>query len=474
MKENTIHQVVVPEIEKNNLILESFEFNVNLTPFELFTSISPENGWMFFDSSLNVEDYGKYSIIAPFPDSIIYFDGKNLYKIINEEKFILEGKPFDYLQKFLQEKRKFIDLNDQTINTFFGGFAGFISYDFGLRIENVISDKKPVTYVPEIYFGYFDSALIYNHEKRNYTAYSTNSVKKFLDRIFSRYTPTKKQKQSFQPTKFNSNFTKEEYINTVKKALNYIAEGEVYQINLSQQFHCETELHPLEIYNLLRQNNPAPFSALIKINNSQWILSTSPELFLKVKNGVVKTKPIKGTIQRGKTEEEDNQLKEKLHSSIKDNAELLMIVDLERNDLGKVCKSGSVKVIHLKKVETYKSVHHLVAEIEGELEEGKNIFDLLLATFPGGSITGAPKKRAIEIIDELEKCKRGIYTGSIGYISLNGDAMFNISIRTLYYENKQLFLGLGGGIVIDSNPEKEYEETIHKGKAIFESLSENE
>ena len=151
-----------------------------------------------------------------------------------------------------------------------------------------------------------------------------------------------------------------------------------------------------------------------------------------------------------------------------------MIVDLERNDLGKVCKSGSVKVIHLKKVETYKSVHHLVAEIEGELEEGKNIFDLLLATFPGGSITGAPKKRAIEIIDELEKCKRGIYTGSIGYISLNGDAMFNISIRTLYYENKQLFLGLGGGIVIDSNPEKEYEETIHKGKAIFESLSENE
>ncbi len=176
------------------------------------------------------------------------------------------------------------------------------------------------------------------------------------------------------------------------------------------------------------------------------------------------TKPIKGTTKRGVTPEEDEKLKQQLFNSQKDAAELLMIVDLERNDLGKVCKPGSIKVNSLKKIETYASVHHLVAEIEGELENGKDIFDLICAMFPGGSITGAPKKRAMEIIDELEKTKRGVYTGSIGYIDLSGKAMFNIAIRTLVYDTGKLFLNLGGGIVYDSNPEKEYEETLQKVK----------
>jgi len=344
-----------------------------------------------------------------------------------------------------------------------------LSYDFGLRIEKVKSNKKSSYNFPEIFFGFFKSSLVYNHETKKYTAYSLDNVREFLYRLFKRYSVFKFANQNFT-SELISNFTKEEYIRAVQKAREYIEAGDIYQVNLSQQFSCETDKHPIQIYSRLRENNPAQFSALICVNQNQWILSSSPELFIDLNKGKVITKPIKGTIRRGNSAEEDEELKIQLFNSEKDSAELLMITDLERNDLGKVSKPGSVKVNSLKKIESYASVHHLVAEIESELEDGKDIFDLINAMFPGGSITGAPKKRSMEIIDELEKCKRGIYTGSIGFIDLSGNAKFNIAIRTIVYDNRKLYLSLGGGIVYDSDPEKEFEETLHKGKKIFESI----
>lgn len=450
-----------------------FEASLNISPFELFSRINPEAGWMFFDSSLQNIPYSKYSILCINPKEIISYDGNQIIIKTDSEKIIPTNEPLKIISDlFNQYKGK--HQSKIATETFTSGFAGYFSYDFGMSIENVKSKNQSITNLPEIFLGFFDSVLVFNHSTKKYEVYTNQSPKEFLDFIFRRLDKPKQSGKSNIKPEPKSNFTRDEYLETIERVKQYIEEGEVYQINLSQQFEIEIDSHPIEIYTRLRKNNPAQFSALICVDENRWILSSSPELFIDLKNGKAITKPIKGTIKRGITPEEDEKLKQQLFNSEKDSAELLMIVDLERNDLGKVCKAGSVRVNSLKRIETYASVHHLVAEIEGELENDKNVFDLIRAMFPGGSITGAPKRRAMEIIDELEKTKRGVYTGSIGYIDLNGNAMFNIAIRTLVYDNGKLSLNLGGGIVYDSNPENEYEETLQKGKAIFQSLIENQ
>lgn len=451
--------------------MKKFEASLNITPFDLFSHINPEDGSMFFDSALTNIPYSRYSILLVQPEFLISFQGNQL-KIKNKKEVIIStANPLNELKSiFSQLKEKYSEFIFES-DSFSIGFAGYFSYDYGMRIEKVESKKTSTTNLPEIFLGFFTSALVFDHHTKKYTAYSIDDPKKLLDFIFYKLKPEKKLSQQNKDLNFISNFTKSEYLQTVQKVRKYIEEGEVYQINLSQQFVGEVNLNPIEIYKRVRKFNPAQFGALICIDKERWILSTSPELFVHLKDGFVITKPIKGTIRRGKDQNEDEILKEELLQSEKDSAELLMIVDLERNDLGKVCKPGSVQVKRLKQIETYSSVHHLVAEITGELKDGKDFFDLLEAMFPGGSITGAPKKRSMEIIDELEKSRRGVYTGSIGYINLNGDAMFNIAIRTLVYEKGKLYLNLGGGIIYDSIPEKEYDETLQKGKAIFNSLA---
>lgn len=450
--------------------MNKFEASLNILPFELFSRINPEPGWMFFDSALQNVPYSRYSIFAIKPQFTISYKENSLIIQNNQKKIIKTLNPLKAIKQIFYQLRQDnspLIFEDDTFHT---GFAGYLSYDFGMRIEDVQSTKPAITTLPEIFFGYFDSVLIYDHNTKKYTVYSKLNPKDFLDFIFSRLEAKKNFTFNRQTPEIGSNFTREEYINTIQTIKKYIEEGEIYQVNLSQLFSCKTVEHPIQIYSRLRETNPAQFSALICVSEYQWIMSSSPELFIDLKNNKVITKPIKGTIKRGNSVEEDENFKRQLFESEKDSAELIMIVDLERNDLGKISKAGSVKVNTLKKVETYASVHHLVSEIESKLEEGKDVFDLIAAMFPGGSITGAPKKRSMEIIDELEKCKRGVYTGSIGYIDLNGNAMFNIAIRTIIYDNGKLYLNLGGGIVYDSDPEKEYEETLHKGKKIFESI----
>lgn len=455
------------------MIIQKLEASLNITPFELFSRINPEEGWMFFDSSLQNVPYSQFSIICIKPKSIISYDKNEVViKNSNKEKIITD-EPLKVIKEFYEKYRTNYTSNNSS-ETFTTGFAGYFSYDFGMSIVKVESKNPASTNLPEIFLAFFDEVLVFNHLTKKYEVYSNASPKKFLDFIFKRLEPPKEFSKDNLKPEITSNFSKEEYLKTVQIVKKYIEEGDVYQINLSQQFKSVTKLNPFEIYSKLRRINPAQFSALICVKQNQWILSSSPELFLDLRNGKVITKPIKGTIKRGKNQNEEETLKQQLLNSEKDGAELLMIVDLERNDLGKVCRPGSVKVNSLKRIETYASVHHLVAEIEGQLENDKDIFDLIEAMFPGGSITGAPKKRAMEIIDELEKTKRGVYTGSIGYIDLNGNSMFNIAIRTLIYDNGYLFLNLGGGIVYDSEPEKEYEETLQKGKAIFLALTDED
>ncbi|WP_286317248.1 aminodeoxychorismate synthase component I, partial [Romboutsia ilealis] len=270
-------------------------------------------------------------------------------------------------------------------------------------------------------------------------------------------------------TRLESNFTKNEFENAVRKVQDYIKQGDIYQANLTQRFSGKTTLSSYELYRDLRKFSPAPFGAFLNFEHSH-ILSNSPERFIKCVDKKVETRPIKGTRPRGKNIEEDLRLQDELRNSEKDRAELLMIVDLERNDIGRISKIGSVKVPELFIIEPYANVNHLVATVVGEIEEDKDCIDVIKATFPGGSITGAPKIRAMEIIDELEPTQRNVYTGAIGYIGFNGDMDLNIAIRTIVKQDDNVYFQVGGGMTWDSNPEDEYQETLDKAQSIMKAL----
>lgn len=269
--------------------------------------------------------------------------------------------------------------------------------------------------------------------------------------------------------KLASVFTRAEYLAAVEAVRDYIVEGDIYQVNMSQRFQAPFTGDAFESFALMYAANPAPFFAFINAGDHQ-VVSTSPERFIELRNGNVETRPIKGTRPRGKTPAEDEALRRELQESPKEDAELSMIVDLLRNDIGKVCRTGSVRVVEHKRLEAYQNVYHLVSIVQGELDAGLDAVDLLRATFPGGSITGCPKIRAMEVIDELEPVRRHLYTGSIGYVGFDGTMDLSIAIRTATFTSGKVVFSVGGGIVYDSDPASEFEETLHKGRTLMNAL----
>jgi para-aminobenzoate synthetase component 1 len=272
------------------------------------------------------------------------------------------------------------------------------------------------------------------------------------------------------PPRLQADFTRAEYRAAVRRALEHIAAGDIYQVNLAQRFRVVPAPHPAALFRALRERAPAPFSAYVALPGGDGIVSSSPERFFRIEGDRIETRPIKGTRPRGRTPAEDAALAGELRTSGKDRAENVMIVDLERNDLGRICAIGSVRVPALWEVESYSNVHHLVSRVEGTLRPGVTPGEILRAMFPGGSITGAPKIRAIQIIDELEPVRRGIFTGAIGYWDLRGGCDFNIAIRTIAVERGIASFHAGGGIVADSDPDAEYEETLDKASGMMEAL----
>jgi para-aminobenzoate synthetase component I len=270
--------------------------------------------------------------------------------------------------------------------------------------------------------------------------------------------------------KLRGGFTREEYIAAVARAREYIIAGDIFEVNLSQRFEADIEMSPYDLFCRLRRINPAPFACYQEFDEVT-IVSASPERFLKLQGDSVQTRPIKGTRPRGADAREDEALAAELLSSVKDRAENMMIVDLERNDLGRVCRFGSVLVTELAGLETFPSVFHLTSTVIGQMRPGLGSLELLLATFPGGSITGAPKIRAMEIIEELEPTRRSVYTGNIGYLGFNCDIDLNIAIRTIMVKNNRAYFQVGGAVVYDSDPEEEYRETMLKGRALMAALN---
>jgi para-aminobenzoate synthetase component 1 len=400
--------------------------------------------------------------------------GRNMTISCSDTATRYQGDPFDALRMIIN----LYHLDDSGLNIPVGaGLFGYLSYDLKDHLENIPRTSMNDLSLPSICL--FAPSIIIMHDlktnsRRLFIPIRSLSGKNFLDEdirafrtILKTETIPKKDFSCIQG--FRSNFTRDDYTAAVNKVKRYILSGDVYQVNISQRFETDFSGDPFNLFRTLFHENPAPFFAYINAGDHQ-VISTSPERFLKLQGKDVETRPIKGTRPRGKTEYEDRSLKMELEQSEKDDAELSMIVDLLRNDLGKVCKPRSVRVAQHKRVESYRNVFHLVSIVKGTLDAGYNSVDLIKATFPGGSITGCPKIRAMEIIDEIEPNRRHIYTGSIGYISFHDTMDLSIAIRTATICHGKMIFSVGGGIVYDSDPQDEYDETLHKGMTIMETL----
>jgi len=386
---------------------------------------------------------------------------------------------------------------------FAGGAVGYLSYDYGRRLETLpakaVDDRK----IPDAHFGLYDGVAALNHESGRLflvghalhadadavverlrltvgaslvtdpepaEAVKTADPRRRSDAVFTSEAPTLEAASTrARRGDWLWNLSKDEFCAAVQRVRGYIAAGDVYQVNLSRRARCAFEGDPVRLYQALRRGNPAPYGAYLDFGAWQ-LMSTSPEQFLRKRGRQLETRPIKGTRPRGADAEADRREEEALRASEKDRAELLMIVDLERNDLGRVAEFGSVRVEGLYQLERYAGVIHQTARVKATLAACQDVYDALAALFPGGSITGAPKIRAMEIIEELEPTRRGAYCGSVGYVGFDGDAEFNIAIRSLHLKDGQLDYQVGGGIVWDSQPEAEYRETLDKARAIRESI----
>lgn len=400
---------------------------------------------------------GRYDILTALPYITLCTVG-NVTEIETSQGIQLSDEnPFTLIRKYLPVK--------SNNSVFTGGALGYFSYDLARRLEKLPTLAKQDVALPEMAIGIYDWAIVVDHVAKTMqfaTQHNDPKTQELWPQIQKRLEQEPPQAEPFHITQpFQSNLTKQEYNNAFSRIQHYIREGDCYQVNLSQRFSAAYQGSPWYAYQQLRQLSPVPYAAYLNHPHAT-ILSLSPERFLKVDNNKVETKPIKGTRPRGLTAEQDQQLAEELLNSLKDRAENLMIVDLLRNDLGKNCRIGSIQVPYLFKLESFATVHHLVSTITGTLQEDRDTIDLLRDCFPGGSVTGAPKLRSMEIIEELEPNRRNLYCGSIGYISFDGNMDMNIVIRTLICKDQSIYCSAGGALIADSQCEDEYQETLTK------------
>jgi para-aminobenzoate synthetase component 1 len=474
------------------LIQEVF---TSLTAPELFELIKDRPYSFFLDSGMDTQRLGRYSFLGGEPFLVMNSQGSEITLIRGQEHEVQHGNPLDTIGKLLELYK--LDYCPAPV-PFVGGAVGYFGYDLCHFVEHLPSTAIDDLKLPECYFAFYDTVFAFDHlEGKTYlvaTGFPELEEGQRLKRARMRLEEMKNWLYAISPSQeaclpwgrrlgerrfplaqetkeltLKSNFTTKEYIKAVNRVREYIAAGDVFQVNLSQRFRADLEIPPYELCKRLRIVNPAPFAAYLNFKGVT-VVSASPERFLKVQGDLVETRPIKGTRPRGRDRVEDHRLAQELIHSIKDRAENMMIVDLERNDLGRVCRYGTIKVTELAILETFPTVFHLTSTIVGRLHRGKSDIDLLKATFPGGSITGAPKVRAMEIIDELEPTKRSVYTGSIGYLSFNGDLDINIVIRTFIIKEGRAYFQVGGGIIYDSDSEAEYIETLDKAKALIQAL----
>lgn len=457
------------------------------TPISAYLKIAQNEDYSFLLESVSGENkFARYTFLGSNPyikvkakdDKITFYKNGEI-----EEFDIEEGKdPLSYVKQLMQD---YLPVKLEGLPNFVGGAVGYMGYDIVKYFENIEDTNKNVVDVPDLFFMLTDTIIVFDRFKQkllivcnlfldendNLEKVYENGKKK-IKKLYDKLQGNIKRnylEDSKKEYEIKSNFKKEEFCESVEKAVEYIKKGDIFQVVLSQRFYTDYEGDSFEVYRKLRSINPSPYMFYLDFKEFQ-IVGASPEILVKLEGDKITLRPIAGTRKRGKTVEEDIALEQELLNDEKELAEHVMLIDLGRNDVGKISKYGTVKVTEKMVIEKYSHVMHIVSSVQGTIKDNKDGFDLLRSTFPAGTLSGAPKIRAMEIIEELENDKRGIYGGAIGYFSFNGDLDSCITIRTLLMKDKKAYMQAGAGIVYDSVPKKEYQETENKIAAVIKAL----
>lgn len=434
-----------------------------ITPITIFNGLKGSRKFIF-EGGTKENHFGRYSFL-----------GENPYKEI-------QGETLKEIEEIKKEVSISFDISDNPF-TFKGGAIGYMGYDSIALYEKKLNFKNEDDLnVPTIRFNFYKKYIAYDHvtnkvyvvenifpeDKREF-----KEIKKeqddYFDNVIKNHNGVQIMRAPKEDVKLRFSISREDHKKNIEKVKEYIKSGDIFQVVVSRRMYCDTEKSPLEIYRRLREDNPSPYMFLIDYDDYQ-VIGSSPESLIAVREGVAITNPIAGTRKRGSTQKEDLEFEEELLQDEKERAEHVMLVDLGRNDIGKISKIGTVTVDDFMKVERFSHVMHITSKVYGELEDGKTCFDALASCLPAGTLSGAPKIRAMEIIEELENRKRGIYGGAVGYFSYGGDMDMCIAIRTLVLKNKVAYLQAGGGLVYDSDPESECLEIENKLMALKEAL----
>lgn len=460
------------------------------TPVSAFFKTCQGDYSFLLESVEASESVGRFSFLGMNPALIFKSKGKNIeitQNLKNDQKtrsFLAKGDPLGEIKTIMRNFR-FVEANG--LPRFCGGLVGYMGYDTVRFFEKLPAKKKDDLNLPDCYFMLADSLIIFDHFERKisivFNAFIPNK-KSDLKRIYAeallRIKKLESDLRSFhafgdlesiqkRKCALSSNFSKSAFKRAVAKIKKYIRDGEIIQAVLSQRFKANVEIEPFDAYRRLRSINPSPYMYYLKFGDLK-IIGSSPEMLVRCEDAGVESRPIAGTRPRGKDSAQDKKLAKELLADAKERAEHLMLVDLGRNDLGRVCKYNSVKIKDFMIIELYSHVMHIVSSVVGELRKGRDIYDLLRAAFPAGTVAGAPKIRAMQIIDELEPVLRGPYAGCVGYFSFSGNLDTCITIRTIVMKGSCAYVQAGAGIVADSIPEREYQETRNKAKAALKSL----
>lgn len=451
------------------------------TPITLFNKLCRNEVSYLLESVEGGSKWGRYSFIGRKPHLIIKGKDNKLFIDNNKDTRVMPGKYLDCLRELFDQYK--MPSNDD-LPDFVGGGVGYIGYDVIRDYERLLLINEDDMELPDIHLMVMEEIIVYDHMRQkiliiinDFKDDSANNYKEALDRIdkvesqiYNTATSFEKGTSS-ETMHYSSNETKDSFIKKVQIAKDYIRKGDIFQVVLSQRLEVDTNVDPLEFYRTLRSLNPSPYMYYINFKDYQ-VVGSSPELLVKLKDNNIETCPIAGTRPRDQDPIKDDALAHELLHDEKERAEHLMLLDLARNDIGKLSRFGTVEVTHFMEVQRYSHVMHIVSNVVGKLNNEYDMFDVLISSLPAGTVSGAPKVRAMEIIDELENKKRGVYAGSIGYFGFNGNMDMCITIRTVVFNNNKAILQAGAGIVADSNPEAEYEETLRKASALLEALKQ--
>lgn len=473
-------------LQQYNIVPVFYEvLSDNYTPIYIFNALKDTSKNCFILESVdNKNQWGRYSFIGINPKAEVTIKN-GLGSIINQEKTITKeiDSPTEFLQNILDEYKSPNFPNRPKLT---GGLIGYFGYDMVRYFENTLTNiPEDDLNIPDCDLFLFDEIIAFDHLTNKTVIILNISSKDDVDSkyeectthskeiadLIKNYVPTEKTRKNHSDIKVKSNLTKEEFMDNVNKAKEYIKNGDIFQVVLSQRFEVENTPDPFDVYRVLRSTNPSPYLYYFKMNDYQ-IAGASPEMLVNVTKEIISTKPIAGTIKRGITEEQDKEFENQLINDPKERAEHTMLVDLGRNDVGKVSKFGTVEVTEFMKVEHYSKVMHLVSGVKGILQDDKTALDALSSVLPAGTLSGAPKVRAMELIDEIENKKRGLYGGTVGYLAFDGNMDTCIAIRTALFKNNTAYIQAGGGIVLDSVPENEFEESENKAFAVLNAIKE--